>query len=471
MSFFEKGDAGDGAEQKQQVVPVVELGALSLKRSNGARASAVTSEMGVRLSFASGSRAPTNIGAQGDHVTAYGLLVRFVVNRCLMLTPDEAIKTILYIIEHYASNPLNNDDVEEKVGEVDNAVMKMFTQVQGRFADSLMSSEEIQDALKNIQNDTLKKKIELHLIHSNTCVLEKMLEQLAEYYLTVRNKVPLTAFPREGGVDPGDAEGSRVRAALGCLDRFDLAGDYPDEEERRDEILKAIVNLFWYPKVADGELITEAEWKLDSNKSVRDKYTKNTLPRNNDLDVLCQMLERHFLLVFGCYSFIPRTEQEDIRKVVIEEVSRQQGWNLNLAEVEAVTQTVRANINKVQDEETPDSTPEDSRSQSRKGSDSQGSQGSGKGSGESSGPIAMAVDPQTENAESPHGSGHDSGSSYKPSSDEEALAATASERLDRLTRANARAQGISPRYHRLLRVKYAAPQFASSPSPFGMMGS
>lgn len=289
------------------------------------------------------SRPPTNIGSrQGDHVSAYALLVHLILRCCENLNPKDAIKMMLYIFEHYASIQYAHPHQQEaKVKNSDDNIQELYEIVKGNLEQCLTPDQ--QNFIITLQEvEAFRSKVELALKLGKYSILERVMQQLIKYYITKRNKLFYTAFPREGNREPPTSEGSRIKKALRIL------AEYKDTDAA-ELIVGAIVDLIWYPKIEVP--ISSGEWSSDEYKTVRDKYTKFTKPRDNDLDTLCMMLERHLLLIIaycGALEHNPSKFQNILNSVILKFLTDQH-WldskpELPELDTETISQTVQTNI-------------------------------------------------------------------------------------------------------------------------------
>lgn len=143
----------------------------------------------------------------------------------------------------------------------------------------------------------------------------EIIEELVGVYLTIRNKMPNTAFPAEGNVNPLIGEGAIIKNSCNALSKINESlRNRANKVFQQNEITKLaktiaqhMVDLFWHPKIPENTLInlSDLEEKADWNELIKKKkYTVGTLPRNNDLNILCDVVCNHIDLVLCCFPQI-----------------------------------------------------------------------------------------------------------------------------------------------------------------------
>jgi len=137
-----------------------------------------------------------------------------------------------------------------------------------------------------------------------------VIEELANTYLTIRNKMPYTAFPRQGNIEPPDDEGSIVKNASKelmkinqeCKPLVELKSDiaFDATGEKVKKVPQLMLELFWFPKIPPDKLIDLAteqgrkKWKKIAKKH---KYSSYTKPRDNSLKAFIYVAINHIDLV------------------------------------------------------------------------------------------------------------------------------------------------------------------------------
>ena len=322
---------------------VSKVGAFSISHSASAQTQARADLDGLSFRF-SGDRPPTNLGSrQGDHSRAYALIKHLVHRKCAGQPIDVAIKQLLHIASCYlySDNPDEAHDISEKVKkEFDSS--KYFIQAD---IDKLCGLLEKGGATK----EEIEKS-RLGWLMANTRGLELVFEELASHYLTHANQKALTAFPSEFSVEPPKGESARVVTALKFLD--EIQSDNILDQDISEMVLN-ICHLFWYPRIPDSELYDpQNKDKVEKWGKVKNKYKKNTQPRDNNLDMLCQVMENYLVLIFECYPVL-HAQQKDSLSTFIDFILDDDAntsekvkfdWKLKGNEKEVVTITVKENL-------------------------------------------------------------------------------------------------------------------------------
>lgn len=273
----------------------------------------------------SSSRPPSVIGSQGDHVSAYTLFKECIYSKCQDLDLQEAIKLLLYIIDQYTEEEQAQTIFEQAKAQMSSEHFLMDEEI-----------EQIVDALKKASLNELAEKTKCEIEKGRSATFENILSNLIATHLTLRNKLELTAFPREGNVEPPKGEGARIKKATKNLKN--LAGE---KKPKIEKIVAAIKELFWFPEIPDYQLIkpNSANWKGILKKK---KYNKDTIPRSNKPDILCQAIENHLNLVFSCYPSLHSFQRQiidDFMDNILDE------WrSLNKEQKKAVKLTINKNL-------------------------------------------------------------------------------------------------------------------------------
>ncbi len=214
-------------------------------------------EVSIRIS----NRPPTNMGAQGDHASAYHLIQNVahaivaggslseavikvfalldrlqakiiiemvIVNSKINSRKPSDISTlhedILYATELYKRNKefkIIINDTKEKIAQL--TANSEEDKLQAQMLKDLFALGSKDDYFKKnyinekntaeqLQNKLLAQLASTAEISKNQ-QLEKYIIDSIKSYLTIRNKLPYTAFPREGNVSPPSGEGARISTA------------------------------------------------------------------------------------------------------------------------------------------------------------------------------------------------------------------------------------------------------------------
>ncbi len=309
------------------------------------------------------NRAPTNIGPQGAHASAYHLIEMLVKSISGYSNVEEAAKRLFsffsdlkgtleydnaalkdFLKEHKPSAQYKlifnnyeeglearNKDLENIIDQAIDKINLLITTKKTNAQNAeqikililkgskipLTSLEE--KILSNVNIDTLCQEVDkkFNLDNSN-----EIIQELAATYLTIRNKIPYTAFPSEGNLSSLQNEGAIIKAACQKLAEINRSleekpvSEKSNLNKKSNEIAQQILNTFWHPKIPNEDLIDldDPQQEADWAKLVKKKYTAGTQPRNNDLNILCNVASNHLDLIAKCFPHF--TDNETLEKMI-----------------------------------------------------------------------------------------------------------------------------------------------------------
>lgn len=309
-------------------------------------------------------RAPSNIGKQGDHVSAYHLIELLAISIAMESGLEVALKRFFHYFNnlseklslelreissdiHEARQESNQDDLKilerrynelESISNEINLILESSaetiqinttkeTEIEKKILllDILISSGSKTEEYKLFLNSQVESKeiVSPTILFTQIAdelrnnYAEQVIENLLRTYLTIRNKMPHTAMPSEGNLTTLSNEGAII--ASSCRRLAAINEELETKEQKgenltesyiatiSDEISKNILNLFWFPKISADDLLdisnqqTYEEWKgILSAKS----YKSTTLPRSNNLDILSTVIANHIDLILDCFPKI-----------------------------------------------------------------------------------------------------------------------------------------------------------------------
>lgn len=270
------------------------------------------------------NRPRTAIGPQGDHVSAYALFKYCVIAVTKESDIQDAYKLILQVIDSYTDNPDETTKLSEEIKEHISSIMEK--------AITVSELKQLQEKLADSQH--LSKKVLRACIENNTRYLENLVEILIEKHLTLRNKLALTSYPIEGNIAPTMGEGTRVKKALKFLKSVDEFNG-----ESAEEVIEAIYQLFWYPKIPDDKLINlDTPEGRKTWKKHQGKYNKGTKPRDNNINTLCQVIANHLNIVLCCFE----TLREHSSKIIEPFITRVlQDWKIDKQQQDELIDSIK----------------------------------------------------------------------------------------------------------------------------------
>ena len=234
-------------------------------------------------------RPPTLLGVQGDHVSAYALFKECVYTAVLGLPIKDALNQMLHMIDSYAGeHPQVQAIFENAKAKISGPPFLNNDQIQ-KIRDGLHSSEDLET-----QNLAFVTAEALNL--ANTSILESVLNDTIATHFTFRNKLNMASFPEEGNKAPTPGEAQRVKTAIKQLAKFK---DNPPTHGDVQISVSAIIDLLHYPKIPDNLLLSPVSKKWEA--ICQKKYTKDTLPRDNDVTKLKEVMKNHVELLFACF--------------------------------------------------------------------------------------------------------------------------------------------------------------------------
>jgi len=368
--------------------------------------------------YLANDRPRTNIGQQGDHVTAYSLFKEFI--RTLETDdPNKMLLRLAAIIDDINGRAdiylsmFRQDMSREEIDSLTKQKKETTEKIEAVFVkihslnSKMLTNEQIFDVLSKTP-DNLKDITRKALINSNQSFLDEMVTEIINIYLEMRNKQIYASFPREGNKPPKDDESTVVRIALkncrliselseelesdllvktinelqkeaegkfkdkvsneillaindmiklrfhhqlkgkitsgredvlkheieevlsdpAIKNLFVLLEDSMNKRIRNfdedlsslmkakinlDELVTAILGVFWYPKIEARDLIPS-----DSNrwKGYAAKYNKGAKPRNNDLNLLSFVIAEHINTIICCFPHLNKIREELIAEFV-----------------------------------------------------------------------------------------------------------------------------------------------------------
>ncbi|KIE05142.1 hypothetical protein NF27_EY02380 [Candidatus Jidaibacter acanthamoeba] len=289
--------------------------------------------------------------AQGDHVTAYGLIERgikravegIIINDNDAMTVDprpqrsrlydflsaisildgndrnELYSQVTPFLQSYNSQRFKLTEIrkmEQDLKSEGNNLNSMEAQLAE--LEGIVQKNPKNSKLKNIQTELsnqLVKQIESYSLRLNRFEEDKdrklqrnyylictTLSDIAEVILTFYNHIPKTTFLRIPGYAPEGNEGTRVQNALNNLSKIekDLEEYSPNHSLTQHGVGLVADNLwqlFHYPKIkGSGALLEHAE--------ATRKLSRRAIARTNDLDDLILVASRHLHIAFAAFPLI-----------------------------------------------------------------------------------------------------------------------------------------------------------------------
>ncbi len=163
--------------------------------------------------------------------------------------------------------------------------------------------------------ETLKESVIINIYYAMQKKLEEVVNIITDTYITIRNKLPRTAYPQEGNLPPPPGEGTRIKmAAKKIYDLVSVINEHKIEDEKYAEntskkIADQMFLLFWYPRIPEKILV----------KSKIEGLTY----RDNDLNNLYEVTAMHIDLIFTCHpQLLNRLLKERIVKNFVELIAR-----------------------------------------------------------------------------------------------------------------------------------------------------
>lgn len=289
----------------------------------------------------SNDRPRTNIGQQGDHVTAYAIFKAFI--RGLKGNgPEQMIYRLAYVVDDISKatqdyqrlflqwlSKEEKEILEKQNQAISTRIQNIFTMMRDK-SNTFSSREEI-EAVALLQDQSLVQNIQDALLELNQVKFDRLVTFLSNEYLAMRNQQQYASFPQEGNVAPLPGEANRVKAAVSKLANINAQLD--DNAQSIDSAMiagtiNAIFDLFWYPKIPEKELLlcTDKAWGEASRK-----YNTGTAPRNNNPKILYFVTAVHINTIRTCFPSLPlQDDQTKIVETFIKQIAQE--WQMDDAE-------------------------------------------------------------------------------------------------------------------------------------------
>lgn len=301
------------------------------------------------LTFA--DRPRTEIGPQGDHVTAYDLF-KEIIRQVSEKDPLEAFiriantlrllqQSLNKYIELFSEEIDNSkqEGIKSKEKEINNAIDAIFSDIK-KVSLNAITEEEIKKTIQRTPELELQSKLSNALPKYNQILFDTIATQADNIFLFIRNRLKYVSFPREGNVEPPPGEPARVKGAIKTLREYN---DNPKLIQKTDDlnnIVEAIQRLFWYPKIPENMLIDVEKNKKVWNEIKRKKgYKSGTKPRNNDFDILCHVTAMHIDTIASCFPVLKEPQFfENIILAFIEQIAK--NWSMKREDFNEFLQVV-----------------------------------------------------------------------------------------------------------------------------------
>jgi len=281
----------------------------------------------------SSERPRTDIGPQGDHVTAYALFKEFIL-QLPKDQPKELISRAISMVDgHDYSNQVywqkfqsamsqeeqnvfldRKERTSNKIAELTHYIRDEIPE-QIKECTSLEDNKTIIQALKASNlSEKLVNQTQDAILKRNQSIWDAIATHLENRILMIRNQQKYASFPKEGNLRPPSGEGARVRQALAQLRVYSNAmASYSSSSSssststrpNAQEVARCIKHLFWYPPIPKRYLIDiktpegSKEWQeICQNRN----YNIGTLPRNNELSILPFVTATHLDTVLSCFT-------------------------------------------------------------------------------------------------------------------------------------------------------------------------
>lgn len=301
-----------------------------------------SSRAGIVVAVGFSETRPSTVlgGAQGDHASAYSLFKQIIIANIVGSSFEEATRVILTLIDSYSTNR-QSQEIFEKV----KSQIKSIEQELGTLHGVLQKKNLAEDE-RNLFDSFFEKHRVLYF--------EKLLDELISMHLVLRNKLEMATVSVEFNKRPPEGEPARIRAAIARLRQVK-----PENVVAELEIIKkSILDLIWYPKLGGEELFDSenshhvSQWAAIKKKKA---YRAAVVPRSNDLDDLCQILELHLDLIFHSFPVL-REHSNEQQRVFIDRFlgdflssssAYEHSWKLSDADFLKVTHVVLDNLKNV----------------------------------------------------------------------------------------------------------------------------
>jgi hypothetical protein len=346
-------------------------------------------------------RPPTNIGKQGAHVSAYVLIETLATSALSEYGLQATVMRFFSFFSDLLSDILRKKEEEQELlikKYIKNTEKKNAKYANAIFASLAKRATELDDIIDNSRmqlealiNEDKQEKINKERIlamlstEPDLCkdVSEKWklfsevryktaIEQLARVYLTIRNKMPNTAFPQQGSAEQLANEGAIIKSASTKLRELENKFKVRDGELTKKEInstakevAQLMLNLLWFPKIPTNQLIdlnTQQGLNRWKNFLKRKKYGRSTKPRDNSEDTLIDVCINHLDLVIKCFPCL--FKQQSMADEIVEKfinlvakngeitdtidgspVQKKVGWGMEDPEYQRVLDKLKAKLN------------------------------------------------------------------------------------------------------------------------------
>ena len=227
-------------------------------------------------------RPPTNITqVQGDHTTAFAILNYSVEGNVNGYLPEVALMNMISLFD------------------------SIFT--------SLQAQNAIYEAIQKynlLVGNIPRNRTDMFVTYYVADHVSDIVVDLANIYLTARNKQELTVFISDDTIKPEKEEGARVKAAKEKLIKYtSQLKDDPTkklDDLTKNDIVSCIYNLLHYPWVPtkltkSPDADTNNDKNSASNKINKKNNEKSKNNRDNDANKLIQVLTIHMTTVWQSF--------------------------------------------------------------------------------------------------------------------------------------------------------------------------
>ncbi len=280
-------------------------------------------------------RKRTVMGPQGAHVSAYALFQEIVVAGIAGLPMEDAVRVVAFILDSYGSNR----DVQKAIDAAQNRIGDIHSKIN-KLEFLFMGEHSLKEPERSHLIDVI--------VDGYDAQLKSIVGDLITTHLALRNHLDFVTFPEEFNFpltkEEKDREGSKIQSALNFLRNLNSFEDV-------NLISQNISDLIFYPEILMNQLYDSNDpRKKESWEKASKKYNKGTRLRDNDLDNLCFVLERHISLVFSAFSIIRNTDPDN-KKIIMKDFLNfflSNYWkNLNDEEKRKICDIVSHNVYKM----------------------------------------------------------------------------------------------------------------------------
>lgn len=293
-------------------------------------------------------RGDSNLGSrQGSHASSFGLLQQLTDSLSHIdniITIEDEITSLLDVFSLY----LTNEETQNLFDAYQSlrSDMEQEVEILNSIKVTALSSEQI-DTLDGAISEIKENRLELFFHH------------LVSLHLKLRNKVPETAYPYEFNEDPPQGESTNIKAALRFFRALNTASSEDSSKANPaalkgkaisiEEIIANFATLVWYPRISDQKLYNPGDsTDVESFKELG--YKNSVRPRDNKIDTLCLILERHIGLMFTAFKFaVNEDNQAEIVNNFLfyflsEKSSYEYSWKLPESIFNNAMSTIKKNI-------------------------------------------------------------------------------------------------------------------------------